>query len=184
MGQREGFGVARAEGATYAGQWSGGQRHGQGTLIFEGGIYEGQWVYGAANGQAMVSFSNGDVFRGSYEKNQKSGHGIYCWADGAAEEGEYVQGVQTGLHRWRRGDQSWLLEYQNGTVVHAQQEGPQQRALSSPRAGSPVPASRPAAVSASGYPKAPHVFSHQAEAAPSPRLPAMSPDRVLPGAPP
>ena len=38
----------------------------------------------------QVRFTNGDKFEGQYAGNRKHGFGTYCWADGAAEEGQWL----------------------------------------------------------------------------------------------
>ncbi|CAK0841396.1 unnamed protein product, partial [Prorocentrum cordatum] len=55
----------------------------------------------------------------TYVKNKKCGHGVYHWADGAEEAGEYEEGTKHGWHHWRQGDEQWDLLYSRGAVVAA-----------------------------------------------------------------
>jgi len=119
-GEREGYGVMKAEdGTMYTGQWHCSRRHGHGTLFFNGGVFEGQWLRGNAHGEGIVHFKNGDVFRGAYSRNEKAGRGTYTWADGTTEVGQYLEGRKHGWHRWVQGDEAWDMLYANGTVAAA-----------------------------------------------------------------
>ena len=50
----------------------------------------------------------GDTFQGAYAENRKCGHGVYTWADGTVESGEYLEGQKHGKHRWVKGDLALL----------------------------------------------------------------------------
>ncbi|CAE7312369.1 MORN3 [Symbiodinium natans] len=116
-GQKSGYGVMQADGTTYTGQWCGSKREGYGTLFFKGGVFEGQWLQGNAHGRGAIHFQNGDTFEGTYAHNKKCGHGVYTWADGTNEAGEYLGGQKDGIHLWRSGSESWEVVYEKGTVV-------------------------------------------------------------------
>merc|ERR1712151_1472031 len=75
----------------------------------------------------MVYFKNGDIFKGLYVRNMKNGHGIYRWADGAEESGEYADGEKHGWHHWRRGNDEWDLLYGRGAVVSAHRPNPKSK---------------------------------------------------------
>jgi len=117
QGQRSGYGVMQMDGTTYTGQWCGSKREGYGTLFFNGGVFEGQWLQGSAHGKGAIHFQNEDTFEGTYANNKKCGHGVYTWADGTKESGEYAGGQKDGLHLWHSGNESWEVVYDMGTVV-------------------------------------------------------------------
>lgn len=70
---KQGFGteVNKTEGTKYVGQFENDRHHGHGVLTYEqtGDFYDGAWVEGNIEGEGKFSFSNGDVFEGSFAAN-------------------------------------------------------------------------------------------------------------------
>ena len=67
--------------------------------------------------EKLLPFHPGDTFQGAYAENRKCGHGVYTWADGTEESGEYLEGQKHGKHRWVKGKEQWEMIYEKGTLV-------------------------------------------------------------------
>merc|ERR1711879_594399 len=75
------------------------------------------WKDGNATGKGSVHFKNGDSFFGEYVENKKCGPGVYKWADGAEESGDYENGAKVGWHSWRQEADEWNLLYDSSGGV-------------------------------------------------------------------
>lgn len=122
-------------GDIYEGQWDGDLMNGTGKYSFNNGdVYEGEFKNSKKDGHGVYTYHNGSVFEGNfseglrqgegtmksvvngelnafdtyvgtYDKEKKSGHGVYTWANGDSYEGEYKDDVCSGhgVMRWANG---------------------------------------------------------------------------------
>lgn len=95
----DGFGVYEyaAAKAVYQGDWSGGLQNGNGFYKCPQFSYNGQWEKGWMDGDGVLTFSNGDRYRGTVHENLIDGIGSYNYANGNWYEGEFVNGKMNGL---------------------------------------------------------------------------------------
>jgi tetratricopeptide (TPR) repeat protein len=129
-----GFGISRADGDHYEGNWAAGKFEGVGTMRYSNGTrFEGQWANGLPDGQGKQADIYGCRFSGQFKCGKMHGHGIEVecgnkyegqWAnderegkgcqihsDGRRFEGTFRNDVPAGhgiLHidtvGWRRGE--------------------------------------------------------------------------------
>ena len=58
--------------------------------------YFGEVENGKRHGFGMISFLNGDLYKGCFRNGAMNGSGTYYWASGGSYEGEFVNGVLQG----------------------------------------------------------------------------------------
>lgn len=63
---------------------------------FSDGFYKGIVVDGLREGQGVQTFSNGDVYEGSWETDCMSGRGVMLYANGAQYDGQWSMGKRSG----------------------------------------------------------------------------------------
>ena len=95
----DGFGVYEyaAAKAVYQGEWSGGLQNGNGYYKCPQFSYNGQWEKGWMDGDGVLTFRNGDRYKGTVHANIIDGIGSYNYANGNWYEGEFVNGKMNGL---------------------------------------------------------------------------------------
>jgi len=66
-------------------------RHGHGVMYYQqwGEKYEGDWVNDNRVGHGTLIFNNGDLYIGEFKLNVPWGIGLYKYADGSTEQGEF-----------------------------------------------------------------------------------------------
>ena len=109
------------KGDQYVGEYKNGYVHGQGTYITaKGNKYVGEYREGRRNGQFVVSYTNGDKFVGEYKNDIKYSQGTYIYgpnSEWAGEKymGEHKDGERTGLgiYFWADGRKD-IGEFKNG----------------------------------------------------------------------
>jgi hypothetical protein len=84
-----------ADGSTYVGEYVEDNEHGEGvfTEASTGNVYTGQWRNGVREGHGVMKYTNGDVFEGSFEDDQKHGPGKYVPHKGVSLEGVWANDV-------------------------------------------------------------------------------------------
>jgi hypothetical protein len=71
--------------------------HGQGTLYFSNGsVYKGSWEMGGMTGNGVLKFSCGDVYEGQLRCSAFT-RGKYIYADGTVEEGDFIEYIYAGV---------------------------------------------------------------------------------------
>lgn len=98
-GLRHGQGIMNFLKARYEGSWLNDQMEGWGIYWNEGNRYEGNFKNGKQSGYGTMHFSNGDMYRGSWEADNMTGRGMYIWAGGMRYEGGMSNGRRTGIGR-------------------------------------------------------------------------------------
>ena len=84
----------------YVGAWSFGEKyyHGKGKLSFaDGTVYEGDFDKGKANGYGTFRWPNGDTYVGEWKDDQRTGKGKLTFKDGTVQEGRFIEDVFMGL---------------------------------------------------------------------------------------
>ncbi len=75
------------------GQWKENKKHGKGTYIWgpaskwAGDIYKGDYVDGNRTGQGIYNYANGNVYEGQFKENKMHGKGKMKYANGTVKEG-------------------------------------------------------------------------------------------------
>ena len=72
--------------------------HFEGYLLWsDGSYYVGDFVDGARTGQGKMTYPNGDIYEGSWDKDEKDGEGVYSWkGTGLYYAGTFVNGKREG----------------------------------------------------------------------------------------
>lgn len=74
-----------------------GRPHGKGSKQHSNGdVYDGNWFNGTRSGDGLMLYSNDDVYRGRFEKDNFHGRGVLWSADGCEYNGQWDQGVKSG----------------------------------------------------------------------------------------
>ena len=89
--------LSYADGSTYEGQVSAeGVPHGRGVMRFsDGTVYDGEWENDEREGRGDERYM-GDVYSGGWHRDKKHGKGIHRYANGDAFEGEFAEGKRAG----------------------------------------------------------------------------------------
>jgi len=97
-GKRDGQGIAerQKDGYTYVGEWKDGKRDGQGDCHYMGANYIGDWDEDKKDGRGTCLFRDGDQYTGEWKEGLQHGIGLYSYATGSAEVGNYIAHKDTG----------------------------------------------------------------------------------------
>ena len=102
-GRREGKGVhTYASGAKYDGTWYNDRFHKTGTYTAAPSFdniksYDGDWLFGKmSSSKALLTFQNGDSFRGAFKDGRAHGAGTYTYSFGATFTGKWNVGLRDG----------------------------------------------------------------------------------------
>jgi len=104
--------------SVHDGEWVSDEFTGRGRLTFlDGTLCQGTWKAGKQHGLGSITWSNGgkfvsvweafpnffcspgclsDKYEGAWVDDQRTGHGVYYWADGKVYIGDFVNGERTG----------------------------------------------------------------------------------------
>jgi hypothetical protein len=92
-----GFGISRADGDHYEGNWAAGKFEGAGTMRYSNGTrFEGQWANGLPDGQGKHADEYGFRFSGHFKCGKRHGHGIEVDFDGNKYEGQWANDEREG----------------------------------------------------------------------------------------
>ena len=79
-------------------------RHGYGELTYNNGsIYQGQWERGMKWGQGKMTYASGNFYEGTWENNKRNGHGVMHWlSTNERYSGNWKDNFQSGFgtHIW------------------------------------------------------------------------------------
>jgi len=82
-------------------------RHGTGTLTYKNGsVYEGQWERGMKWGQGKMTYASGNYYDGQWANNKRNGQGTMFWLTSDEKyEGNWEDNFQSGFgaHIWLDG---------------------------------------------------------------------------------
>ncbi len=97
-------GTLQLEDGMYEGDIVNNLPHGQGTITYTmGDIYKGSWMNGKREGYGRTDYNNDDdlyYYEGNYQNDQRNGHGIMVWKDGKRYEGDWKDGAIHGQGIW------------------------------------------------------------------------------------
>lgn len=78
-------------------------------IQFNNGIFEGEVtsdisrhgkffieLWPILEGEGIMKFENGDVYKGNYKDDKRSGFGVYTWSNGDTYDGEWVDDLRHG----------------------------------------------------------------------------------------
>lgn len=119
----------------YSGDTRRGLPHGDGLLVFfttdreKRYNYSGEWFNGRRQGHGVLSFRDGTVYEGHFDKNQPSGRGRISYANGDEFQGFFIQGKRDGqgmlkLKTGSRREGEWKKDLLNGFVFYHPSQGP------------------------------------------------------------
>ena len=82
-------------------------RHGKGVLTYNNGsIYEGDWERGMKWGQGKMTYASGNYYEGAWSNNKRNGYGCMHWLTSEERyEGNWEDNFQSGFgaHIWLDG---------------------------------------------------------------------------------
>jgi hypothetical protein len=115
---------------SYTGSWIDGQRSGQGTMKWsDGTIYKGSWENDSMNGQGIYYFpkddENGsDYYDGEWIDGKQSGQGTMKWLNGTIYEGAWENNLRNGqgIHYFPEDDENGR-EYYDGEWIDDKRTG-------------------------------------------------------------
>lgn len=74
-----------------------GERHGSGVLTYDdGNVYRGDFLNDMRHGYGIYRFTMGDMYEGNWENDVAFGQGKYTYADGSYYEGEWNNDKKSG----------------------------------------------------------------------------------------
>ncbi|CAM9198753.1 unnamed protein product [Discosporangium mesarthrocarpum] len=87
----EGTYVYKTSGDAYSGTWVASKKVGQGTYQFgaDDSVMQGTWVDGSITEGKWI-FKDGTVYTGHFKKGRPIGEGVYSFASGIVQKGQYV----------------------------------------------------------------------------------------------
>lgn len=90
------------------GAWKDNKAHGYGVYTTDVSHYQGTRINNIGefnqfvkHGYGIEKFTNGDSYRGYYEKGKPHGRGEYTWRNVAVYRGEFKQGLREGEGVWK-----------------------------------------------------------------------------------
>jgi len=118
------------DGSKYTGEWANGRRHGQGVYRYcNGDIFSGTWADGGKNGNGVYVYANdvqlvgswssdtfssgkwifkdGTVYEGEFDNSAPTGDGLFAFASGNAQMGDFIRVGEKQILRWRPGGARW-----------------------------------------------------------------------------
>jgi hypothetical protein len=99
----DGNGTLRLDdGAVYDGEWVNGKPHGSGVwATIEGDLHNCTgWNGGNKHGTTVDVWSDGRVYRGTYQHGKRHGYGVLTWPYGAYYEGQFADDKRNGEGRY------------------------------------------------------------------------------------
>ena len=94
----EGDGTFKYSYGIYTGGIRAGKGHGNGVMTYTNGdTYKGQWKNGRKDGKGKLKFHNGDEYEGEFSNNKLHGKGKYTFAAGEYIIGEWKEGKKFGV---------------------------------------------------------------------------------------
>ncbi len=117
-------------GDIYVGDIKDGLRDGHGVMTFSatGDVYEGTFSKDEITGSGVFKYANGDVYEGSFLNSQKHGHGKFSSSNGNTYEGNYENDGRNGkgIFRWASGasyEGEFKNDLKNGTGIMTYENG-------------------------------------------------------------
>ena len=91
-------------GNTYSGEFHMGELHGQGIMKYrDGAVYEGTWERNRRSGYGMYK-KDGGVYQGGIHNNMRHGEGTMIYSNGDRYDGDWVDDMRQGHGEFRATD--------------------------------------------------------------------------------
>ena len=119
--------MLQKDAGTYVGQVKNGHRHGYGTMKWttghnEGTRYFGNWDEDMPSGQGTKIWDGANEYTGNFEKGQKHGYGIETLSDGTIFKGHYEvdqrQGIKMFVQKHGEQEETQEVFYEHGLLIH------------------------------------------------------------------
>ena len=124
------------ETANFEGKFENGLKKGYGTMTYEdGSVYMGEWKDGMRHdSKGEMTWEEKDnensSYIGSFEKDKRTGEGIYLWSKNPAYEykGSWLNGLRHGKGTQKYGDGSsyvgmWVEDNRHGKGIYKYKDG-------------------------------------------------------------
>ncbi len=102
-GKRNGLGkFIWSNGDKYHGEFLDDVKNGKGNYYWggksssQGDKYDGDWIKGNRTGAGLYQYANGDKYDGQWQNGLRHGKGVFSWVTGSTYEGNFYHGEKSG----------------------------------------------------------------------------------------